>query len=177
MTSHGPHSVEELKYVPAEYHDHVVTSTIHQSEMHSGYHRDVYVTFNLSTCNKIIRMDLHQDEAFDQLHRKAREMISASQFKMFDGSHAHATPEITNSSQVMSLVKISPIYRFPYLIINLEPCHSHIHPTHPIVRCDSCYTTITGHRFKCTICTDYDICSSCEARNAHAQHTMLRIAA
>lgn len=94
MTSHGPHSVEELKYVPAEYHDHVVTSTIHQSEMHSGYHRDVYVTFNLSTCNKIIRMDLHQDEAFDQLHRKAREMISASQFKMFDGEFSYMQDDL-----------------------------------------------------------------------------------
>jgi hypothetical protein len=44
---------------------------------------------------------------------------------------------------------------------------------HPSVRCNGCGTfPVTGNRFKCLVCRNYDLCSVCEANNIH-NHPML----
>eukprot|EP01097_Dermamoeba_algensis_P001128 TRINITY_DN1423_c0_g1_i1.p1 TRINITY_DN1423_c0_g1~~TRINITY_DN1423_c0_g1_i1.p1 ORF type:complete len:277 (-),score=34.11 TRINITY_DN1423_c0_g1_i1:112-942(-) len=67
----------------------------------------------------------------------------------------------------------------------LEPCPQ---PTetevfgalHPNIFCDGCGNHVRGIRYNCTICPDFDLCSSCEARQAqepinHDQlHPMIR---
>jgi hypothetical protein len=47
---------------------------------------------------------------------------------------------------------------------------------HGIV-CDGCQTTpIVGTRYKCTICPDFDLCESCEAKGAHqAEHPLVKL--
>lgn len=46
---------------------------------------------------------------------------------------------------------------------------------HPDVICDGCnMSPITGIRYKCSVCPDYDLCSKCEASNIHS-HPMLKI--
>lgn len=46
---------------------------------------------------------------------------------------------------------------------------------HPGVTCDGCEGGITGTRFKCTVCPDYDLCSSCQATGIHQEHALLPI--
>ena len=50
---------------------------------------------------------------------------------------------------------------------------SHIHLG---VVCDACEKTpIVGHRYKCVVCDDFDLCGSCEAAGCHPGHNMSRI--
>ena len=41
--------------------------------------------------------------------------------------------------------------------------------------CDEYDVTITGRRYKCLTCYDYDLCEMCENQGAHPQHNMLLI--
>lgn len=47
--------------------------------------------------------------------------------------------------------------------------------THTNVVCDSCDVVISGTRFKCAVCPDYDLCAKCERKGNHNHHEMLRI--
>ncbi|XP_061832796.1 sequestosome-1 isoform X1 [Nerophis lumbriciformis] len=48
-------------------------------------------------------------------------------------------------------------------------------PLHPGVTCDGCNFPVVGVRFKCTVCTDYDLCSACQVRGTHSEHALLPI--
>jgi len=47
---------------------------------------------------------------------------------------------------------------------------------HPGVTCDGCDKDVRGYRYKCVVCDDYDLCSTCEAAGRHPGHNMMRIA-
>lgn len=48
---------------------------------------------------------------------------------------------------------------------------------HSGVTCDSCQEkNITGKRFKCLVCIDFDICEKCEIDEKHSKHPMIRCA-
>ncbi|XP_063046389.1 sequestosome-1 isoform X2 [Engraulis encrasicolus] len=56
------------------------------------------------------------------------------------------------------------------------------HPHHPPppqvhygVTCDGCEGRVAGTRFKCTVCPDYDLCSSCQAKGLHKEHVLMPI--
>lgn len=44
---------------------------------------------------------------------------------------------------------------------------------HPNVICDGCEGPVVGARFKCTVCPDYDLCSTCEGKGIHKEHNMI----
>ncbi|KAE8614073.1 hypothetical protein XENTR_v10007970 [Xenopus tropicalis] len=44
---------------------------------------------------------------------------------------------------------------------------------HPNVTCDGCDGPVVGNRFKCLICPDYDLCSTCEKKGIHKEHNMI----
>ncbi|KAM4746879.1 sequestosome-1 [Rhinophrynus dorsalis] len=44
---------------------------------------------------------------------------------------------------------------------------------HPNVTCDGCDGPVVGNRYKCLICPDYDLCSTCEAKGIHKEHNMI----
>ncbi|KAM6056427.1 sequestosome-1 isoform 3-T3 [Chlamydotis macqueenii] len=44
---------------------------------------------------------------------------------------------------------------------------------HPNVICDGCEGPVVGTRFKCTVCPDYDLCSTCEGKGIHKEHNMV----
>ncbi|XP_045492139.1 sequestosome-1-like isoform X1 [Colias croceus] len=46
---------------------------------------------------------------------------------------------------------------------------------HSGVVCDGCDVPITGFRYKCTFCDDYDLCSKCESAGLHPEHCMVRV--
>jgi hypothetical protein len=41
--------------------------------------------------------------------------------------------------------------------------------------CDACDEQITGTRFKCTICEDFDLCFACKAQGIHAEHEFIKM--
>jgi peptidoglycan hydrolase-like protein with peptidoglycan-binding domain len=47
---------------------------------------------------------------------------------------------------------------------------------HDGITCDGCHQSpITGVRFKCRVCPDFDLCSTCEAKNLHpADHALVK---
>ncbi|XP_048345799.1 sequestosome-1 [Sphaerodactylus townsendi] len=54
-------------------------------------------------------------------------------------------------------------------------CRQERPPTvvHPNVVCDGCDGPVVGTRFKCTVCPDYDLCSTCEGKGTHKEHNMI----
>ena len=46
---------------------------------------------------------------------------------------------------------------------------------HPGVVCDGCDGPVTGIRYKCTVCKDYDLCGVCEAKDMHKEHPLSKI--
>lgn len=48
---------------------------------------------------------------------------------------------------------------------------------HPGVVCDGCDKPVTGFRYKCVQCPDYDLCGKCETKGLHSEHNMMRISA
>ncbi|XP_063303977.1 sequestosome-1 isoform X1 [Pelobates fuscus] len=47
---------------------------------------------------------------------------------------------------------------------------------HPNVTCDGCNGPVVGNRYKCLICPDYDLCSTCEGKGVHKEHNMIMFA-
>ena len=48
--------------------------------------------------------------------------------------------------------------------------------SHARVSCDGCnLTPITGVRYMCSVCNNFDLCASCEAKGLHSEHPMLKI--
>jgi hypothetical protein len=58
-----------------------------------------------------------------------------------------------------------------------EPSAPPASDIHNGVQCDGCQMfPIKGARYKCTVCHDYDLCSSCEAKNVHdPTHPLLKL--
>jgi len=49
---------------------------------------------------------------------------------------------------------------------------------HTGVRCDGCNAEpIRGVRYKCSVCSNYDLCQQCETKNVHPEHPFLKIRA
>ncbi|XP_071314450.1 sequestosome-1 isoform X2 [Trachinotus anak] len=46
---------------------------------------------------------------------------------------------------------------------------------HPNVTCDGCEGPVVGTRFKCSVCPNYDLCSTCQAQGTHTEHALLPI--
>ncbi|XP_053812571.1 sequestosome-1 isoform X2 [Vidua chalybeata] len=51
-----------------------------------------------------------------------------------------------------------------------EPPRNMVHPN---VICDGCEGPVVGTRFKCSVCPDYDLCSTCEGKGVHKEHNMV----
>ncbi len=58
---------------------------------------------------------------------------------------------------------------------HMGPPPHHPPMPHPGVTCDGCEGPVVGTRFKCTVCPDYDLCSSCQGKDLHKEHALLPI--
>uniref|UniRef100_A0A1W7RDI9 Sequestosome-1 n=1 Tax=Agkistrodon contortrix contortrix TaxID=8713 RepID=A0A1W7RDI9_AGKCO len=59
--------------------------------------------------------------------------------------------------------------------VNRHSCNKEDSPNlvHPNVVCDGCEGPVVGSRFKCAVCPDYDLCSTCEGKGVHKEHNMI----
>lgn len=59
--------------------------------------------------------------------------------------------------------------------VNRPACNKErpLNLAHPNVICDGCDGPVVGARFKCTVCPDYDLCSTCEGKGLHKEHNMI----
>ncbi|XP_023568836.1 sequestosome-1 isoform X2 [Octodon degus] len=44
---------------------------------------------------------------------------------------------------------------------------------HPNVICDGCDGPVVGTRYKCSVCPNYDLCSVCEGKGIHSEHSKI----
>uniref|UniRef100_A0A1A8DWZ2 Protein ref(2)P n=1 Tax=Nothobranchius kadleci TaxID=1051664 RepID=A0A1A8DWZ2_NOTKA len=78
-----------------------------------------------------------------------------------------------------------PLHAFPPFAFGLPHQHGPPHAppphpgpppaVHPNVTCDGCEGPVVGTRFKCSVCPDYDLCSTCQARGTHTEHPLLPV--
>merc|ERR1711874_170744 len=86
----------------------------------------------------------------------------------------------TDEELIIALTEMpGPVYK---LIVNIksekksEDVSSKESQIHSGVVCDACEKApIVGHRYKCVVCDDFDLCGSCEAAGRHPGHNMIRI--
>ena len=67
------------------------------------------------------------------------------------------------------------IYIKPFPSKQKEPSPEKEKPVHFGVYCDGCDNDITGFRYKCIQCEDYDLCAQCETTQIHSHHYMIRM--
>jgi hypothetical protein len=69
-------------------------------------------------------------------------------------------------------------YRCPESQAKGESCQAKDEgDVHSNIKCDGCGEfPISGDRYKCTVCPDYDLCSTCEKKNLHpGSHPLLKL--
>jgi len=86
----------------------------------------------------------------------------------------------TDEELIIALTEMAgPVYKLTVIIKSekkTEDNSSDATQVHLGVVCDACEKTpITGHRYKCVVCDDFDLCGSCEAAGRHPGHNMIRI--
>jgi len=74
-----------------------------------------------------------------------------------------------------------PIYKFCIEPLkasteNEKERHHKAGELHPGVICDGCEGQVSGFRYKCMTCFDYDLCETCEIKGIHPGHNMMRLA-
>jgi len=74
-----------------------------------------------------------------------------------------------------------PVYKFSIMPSKVCPKNEQERPNkagelHHGVICDGCQGQVSGFRYKCMTCFDYDLCETCESQGIHPDHNMIRIA-
>merc|ERR1711963_1214991 len=113
--------------------------------------------------------------------------VGRSDCKVFwiDEDNDHVAIE-TDEELVIALQELNgPVYKLQVVKRNLVEINPDDNDNsaknvsgevHPGVVCDGCDGQVKGFRYKCMVCPDYDLCGTCEAKNIHPGHNMIRIA-
>ncbi|PIC29880.1 hypothetical protein B9Z55_021310 [Caenorhabditis nigoni] len=149
----------------------VVESTNHES--HGMGHVPlethlVYVNFYTYEDAKQVRMILNEYTAFDDILQKANELLPTCRWRIFSGTDKHVSSEFKNSRQVWDAIKQTSYYEIRYLEVRMIKIGGS-------ARCDGCYREIFGSRYKCTECSDFDLCGVCELGPIHSFHKLIKI--
>ncbi|OMJ24477.1 EF-hand calcium-binding domain-containing protein 1 [Smittium culicis] len=87
--------------------------------------------------------------------------------------------DLINSNKLFSKEKLeleSTSSVLELLLVLADTKNKRKNIVHRGVTCDGCNQyPVTGVRYKCTQCFDFDICEACEAKNVHKGHLFLKI--
>jgi len=130
-------------------------------------------------------IDKNVSTSFEYLVGKLRVIFPQIQRSVFtvgwtddDGDQVTVT---TDEELIIALTEMAgPLYKLTVTVKKPVPA-----PTaggeeevvvHHGVTCDGCeVANITGPRYKCVVCDDYDLCGGCEAAGRHPGHNMMKI--
>ena len=131
-------------------------------------------------------IDKNVSTSFDYLVGKLRVIFPQIQRSEFtvgwtddDGDHVTIT---TDEELIIALTEMAgPLYRLTVTVKKASQAQSEEKEreeavVHHGVTCDGCeMANITGPRYKCVQCDDYDLCGGCEAAGRHPGHNMMKI--
>merc|ERR1719326_379130 len=131
-------------------------------------------------------IDKNVSTSFDYLVGKLRVIFPQIQRSEFtvgwtddDGDHVTIT---TDEELIIALTEMAgPLYKLTVTVKKTGPAQSEAGEkeeavVHHGVTCDGCeLANITGPRYKCVVCDDYDLCGGCEAAGRHPGHNMMKI--
>eukprot|EP00005_Dracoamoeba_jomungandri_P006718 CAMPEP_0174263774 /NCGR_PEP_ID=MMETSP0439-20130205/19977_1 /TAXON_ID=0 /ORGANISM="Stereomyxa ramosa, Strain Chinc5" /LENGTH=341 /DNA_ID=CAMNT_0015349315 /DNA_START=67 /DNA_END=1092 /DNA_ORIENTATION=+ len=129
---------------------------------------------------EIRRVTLSDAPIFDDLKKTLASLFAST---LDDDFHLQWKDEEGDTITVDSQLELEEAYKAMTENINrfyvipkkgtAKPGLTFIH--HNVV-CDNCNTTISGSRFKCVNCANFDLCSSCEVLGVHDEdHLFLKI--
>merc|ERR1719326_2682381 len=131
-------------------------------------------------------IDKNVSTSFDYLVGKLRVIFPQIRGSVFtvgwtddDGDHVTIT---TDEELIIALTEMAgPLYKLTVTVKKTGPAQSEAGEkeeavVHHGVTCDGCeLANITGPRYKCVVCDDYDLCGGCEAAGRHPGHNMMKI--
>ena len=86
---------------------------------------------------------------------------------------------MTDEDLVLALTELAgPVYKLRVKMVGeqrREGGKGQDGGVHAGIVCDGCEGPVTGNRYKCLHCPDFDLCSGCEGRGTHSLHRMVRI--
>merc|ERR1739842_109072 len=68
-----------------------------------------------------------------------------------------------------------PLYKFVIRMVTEGYSSEKQVNIHPGITCDSCQGKVSGFRYKCLVCEDFDLCKACEFSGLHPEHSVIRI--
>jgi len=131
-------------------------------------------------------IDKNVSTSFDYLVGKLRVVFPQIQSSAFtvgwtddDGDHVTIT---TDEELIIALTEMAgPLYKLTVTVRTGDSrgaagVSGEQEVVHLGVTCDGCdQANITGPRYKCVVCDDYDLCGGCEAAGRHPGHNMMKI--
>ena len=131
-------------------------------------------------------IDKNVSTSFDYLVGKLRVVFPQIQGSVFtvswtddEGDHVTIT---TDEELIIALTEMAgPLYKLTVTVKKTGPAPTEAGEkeeavVHHGVTCDGCeVSNITGPRYKCVVCDDYDLCGGCEAAGRHPGHNMMKI--
>ncbi|XP_030044472.1 sequestosome-1-like isoform X1 [Microcaecilia unicolor] len=124
--------------------------------------------------------------AYENLTRKVGEVfqcLAEANFQMFYRDEDGDMIAFSSNEELKMALACLPEATFRIYVKEKRDCkrehRSHCsqerpqNVVHPNVICDGCEGPVVGNRFKCAVCPDYDLCSTCEAKGIHKEHNMI----
>jgi sequestosome 1 len=134
-------------------------------------------------------IDKNVSTSYDYLLEKLRVVFPQIQGSVFtvgwtdeDGDHVTIT---SDEELIIALTEMAgPLYKLTVTVKNPAVKETGgavggaegAEAVHYGVTCDGCdQQNITGARYKCVVCDDYDLCGTCETAGRHPGHNMMKI--
>jgi hypothetical protein len=154
------------------------------------------VSFKVSLNEKsqVRRFEVPQDCSTSYIYLKEKlksvfgqELLGNSGFNITWQDHEGDIVTVeTDEELLIALNELKgPVYKFnlvpskAYTTKSNDPQQQERQPRaeqiHPGIICDGCQGKVSGFRYKCMTCPDYDLCEHCEAQRIHSGHKMMRI--